>query len=132
MRTVACVLCVLFAVVRGQLIGKHAHLHMFCRLCCSFVFNHTAVIIGDDTYVYDGEVSLRCLAVQGSATYSFNWLVPDGSTSLSRGQVITSDAVSVLTFTALEEDSGEYTCQVESGSETASDSITVNIGNVNR
>ena len=56
--------------------------------------------------------------------------MPDGSTSLSRGQVITSGAVSVLTFTALEEDSGQYTCQVQSGSDIASDSITVTIGNV--
>ena len=95
-------------------------------------FYHTAVITGDDTYVYGGEVSLRCLGVQGSATYSFTWTVPDGSTSLSEGQVVTSGAISDLTFNASQEDSGDYTCQVESGSETASDSMTVTIGNINR
>ena len=44
---------------------------------------------------------------------------------------MTTDATSVLTFTALEEDSGEYTCLVESGSEMASEKTTVTIGNVN-
>ena len=72
------------------------------------------------------------MGVLGSATYSFNWIVPDGSTSLSRGQVITSGPMSQLIFTALEEDSGEYTCQVQSGPETTADSITVTTGNVNR
>ena len=84
---------------------------------------------GTTTYAYGEEVSLICIAVLGSGVHSFDWIVPDGSTVLSRGQVITSDILSQLTFTALEEDSGEYTCQVQSGSETASDSITLTIGN---
>ena len=98
-----------------------------------FLSYHTAIISTGDTstYAYGEEVSLTCVAVLGSGVYSFDWLVPDGSTALSRGQNITNGAISQLIFTALEEDSGEYTCRVQSGSEMGSDTITLTIGNVN-
>ena len=89
----------------------------------------TVGIISDGRYAYGEEVSLACFAVQGSGVYSFDWLVPDGNTVMPIGQDITSGAISQLIFTAQEEHSGEYTCQVQSGADMASDSTTVTIGN---
>ena len=110
----------------------HARLHDFPPSLTYNIF-HTVIVVGGDIYTYYGEeVSLACFTALGSGVYSFDWLVPDGSTALSRGQVITSGSLSQLTFTALEEDSGEYTCLVQSGSEMGSDSTTVTIGNFNR
>lgn len=71
---------------------------------------NTAIIEPNTIIIQYGEtVTLRCEAVGETV---FNWMVPAGSTSLTRGNVTTTDSESTLTFIALEEDSGEYICEI--------------------
>lgn len=77
---------------------------------------------------YGETVTIRCEVVGG--TVSFNWMAPAGSTSLIRGNVTTTDMESTLTFTALEEDSGEYICQTEPAADPEdSATATLTVGN---
>ena len=82
-------------------------------------------------YIYEETVTLGCVAFGGSPPYNFTWVVPQGSTSLSRGNLSINDAgtISTLTFRTFEEDSGEYSCQIE-GNSGAPATTTVTVGNV--
>ena len=99
-------------------------LYMYLHKIVNF-FNHPSV------YTYGETVTLRCVAFGGSPPYNFTWVVPPGSTSLSRGDITHDDAGtrSTLTFTAFEEDSGEYSCQIV-GNSAAPATTTLTVGNV--
>ena len=65
------------------------------------------------------------MAALGSGEYSFVWVVPEDSSAVLETATI-NGATSQLMFNASEEDSGVYTCQVQSGSDIGSNSITHN------
>ena len=90
---------------------------------CS-IFSITDIIVSGSTIVYFGHnVTLTCILVNGPPSF-FTWEVPPGSTSLLRGMTYDQDDSSVLTFTPLESDTGNYTCHAAG----ISDSTYVTVG----
>ena len=71
---------------------------------------HTDIIISGGSVVYYGQnVTLTCILVNGPPS-DFVWEVPTGNTSLPRGVTYDQQSSSMFTFTALENDTGNYTC----------------------
>ena len=95
------------------------------KTCTAIFVNHSP------TYTYGETVTLRCATFGSSPPYNFTWVVPLGSTSLSRGDITLNEAgiLSTLTFTAFKEDSGQYSCQIE-GNSGAPATTTLTVGNV--
>ena len=68
---------------------------------------HTDIIVSGGSIVYYGQnVTLMCILVNGPPS-EFVWEIPTGST---RGMTYDQQNSSTLTFTALENDTGNYTC----------------------
>ena len=87
------------------------------------------------TYEYGEIVSLRCRGFQEigdpDPPYTFIWTAPEGSTSLTRdtSSFVNTSASSRLTFTAFQEDSGQYTCDIVGNSIYPVPKTTITIGN---
>ena len=87
------------------------------------------VIAGADEYTYGSNVTFLCAGVFGEEPYACSWEVPPGSSSLTNGNVSTTDEGTLLTFTAFESDSGEYTCTcVDNENEVKSASESIEVG----
>ena len=99
---------------------------MLATLCMSLIFHiiHTDISASGGSVVNYGEtVTLTCTVVDGPPS-DIIWEVPIGSTSLLRGMTDDQQNSSTLTFTALEDDSGNYTCTAAN----ISDSTFVTVG----
>ena len=71
---------------------------------------------------------LSCFASSGTPPYTFTWVAPPGSSSLSRATNTTMDNLSELIFLAFEEDDGEYQCIIADSSTTESDTDGLTVG----
>ena len=74
---------------------------------------------------------LSCFALSGTSPYTFTWVAPPGSSSLSRATNDTQPTSSELTFFAFEEDDGEYQCIIADSSTTESDTDDLTVGRYN-
>ena len=116
-------------VVRGQ--GEEAAIHIATFIAvflqCNilhFEFFLTDIVVSGGAVVYYGQnVTLTCVLVDGPPS-EFVWEIPSGSTSLLRGMTYDQQNSSTLTFTALENDTGNYTCNALG----ISDSTLVTVG----
>ena len=61
------------------------------------------------TAIYGENVTIECGVPEGYQA-EFTWSAPPASTSFSRATITTNSTSSALTFTADENDSGEFTC----------------------
>ena len=75
------------------------------------------------TAIYGENVTIECGVPEGYQV-EFTWSAPTASTSLSRATITTNSTSSVLTFTADENDSGEFTCTTDFNG-IASVSVTI-------
>ena len=100
--------------------------------CLYFLSLHSPVIVTSDSdtdeYVYGDNITLFCIvATGGIPPFTFgDWMPPDDSTSVSRGEITNNG--STLMFTALESDSGSFTCSaMDSTGETDSGSEKIEV-----
>ena len=88
---------------------------------------HTALIASQpQSFTYGHNVTLQCFAVLTAEPHHFTWTGP--SDSVESGSIVSGTQSSTLTFVAMAEYSGPYTCQINGT--TASPAITtVTVGN---
>ena len=126
----AFVLCAMATLTRGQ--RRKATSIAMCTVVLLFFFHKTAIVADHaNTYAYEESVVLECIGVDvgSSPPYNFTWVAPPDSTSLSRGDLNLNSAgtLSTLTFTVFEEDSGQYSCQID-GYSGAPATTTLTVG----
>ena len=92
----------------------------------SSLFQQALVIGGGGVYQFGESVTLFCV-VFGGGSHNFTWGAPAGSASLERGTITipTDMSFSTLTFEAREEDSGIFTCMIDSGTGFPATMVTV-------
>ena len=81
--------------------------------------------VHESEYLYGQNVTLLCVGI-GCDPCTFSWGTPDSSSSLERAVIANGSFTTTLTFVALEDDTGTYSCQV--GVNMAETTVTV--GNV--
>ena len=85
-------------------------------------------MVGGGTYEYGVNISLHCFVGGIVPPHNVTWQVPESSTSLERGLLVTNNDVPSLSFEVRREDGGDYTCQVV-GSNAEQYKATVTVGN---
>ena len=119
---IAGVLCAV-GLARGHGEGCHSHCTCIAVHKIYVVFSTEIFASGGSTFEYGQNVTLMCILVNGPPSVLV-WEVPPASTSLSRGMTYDQQNSSILTFTALENDTGNYTCHAAG----ISDSTSVTVG----
>ena len=99
--------------------------------CLYFLSLHSPVIVLSDSetdeYVYGDNITLFCITLGGTPPFTYgDWMPPEDSTSVSSGEITNNG--STLMFTALESDSGSFTCSaIDSEGETDSGSEEIEV-----
>ena len=75
----------------------------------------SVAIVGGGVHQYGENITLLCGVFGSGSNNNFTWSAPEGSTSLERGSISSDMHVSTLIFEAREEDSGVFTCEIDTG-----------------